>query len=167
MKLKKAREDIFVFAFLIAVSLWLLLYALPTQVAVPQGVLQGGSFTPRTLPLLVVSAMLVCCVLGLAGSVLTYWKLRRAGEALEKNRKWSEMSRREKLAEFMPLFAFLLCVLYYLLFSYAGFLVATIVVPPLALLAMGDFNWRHYLYVYGFCAVMYLVFTFVLKVHLP
>lgn len=166
MKLKKAKEDILVFSFLIAVSLWLLLYVVPNEIPVPQGVLQGGSFTPSTLPLMVIWALMACCVCGLVTSVIRYVSLRRAGEEEGAVRRWRDLSGQEKRAELTPLLAFLLCLLYYLLFTRAGFIPATVIVPPLVLLVLGDLKWRHYLYVYGFCAVMYLVFTMILRVHL-
>jgi hypothetical protein len=60
----------------------------------------------------------------------------------------------------------LLVILYGYLFSAMGYIIATIIVPPLFLLIMKCRKWQYYLALYGFATIVYLVFKFVLRIPL-
>ncbi len=47
-----------------------------------------------------------------------------------------------------------------------GFILATVIVPPLMLFVLGSRNWKHYLSTYIACAVIFSLFYFVMGVNL-
>lgn len=128
-----------------------------------------GAFTPRTYPDVCIVVILICCVIGLVKEIIHYCRsMKNDPEFSAGAKKWRDKTTREKLGVFMPWICICLCVIYAVLFDKVGFIPATIIIPPIILILLGDMKKpMHYVYVYGFCAVMYVVFTMILGVHLP
>ena len=166
MKLKKVREDIIVMALLLAVCIYFLVHGIDAQIPESPAA-RGQMFTPRTFPRLCISVIAVCCFAGFIKNIRQYILIKRQNDAGETVRRWKELSGKERIGQMMPLICFALCVVYALIFSKFGFVAATVIVPPILLFIMGCRKWQHYLCVYGFCAVMYAIFVFVLNVNLP
>lgn len=165
MKLKKLRDDIAAFAVVLAIGVYFLAFGIADQVGIPAAAAKS-SFTPRTFPTILFAVITVCAAVGLIKSVVGYIMEKRVEEGPPAP-KWSDGSRKEKIAAFMPWICLLLCLVYAVIFSELGFVAATLVIPPIILFVLGCRKWQHYLYVYAFCGAMYLIFTLVLKVHLP
>ena len=166
MKSKKLKEDIIAYGVVLAVALIAILYIIPTQVTVPKAA--SGIFTPRTYPYICFTVIALCSAIGLCRSVIRFASGRKNDADFMKGfRKWSEKSKREKLGDFMPWICAALCILCAVLFSKIGFIPATLIVAPVILLVLGDRKPMHFVYVYAFCAVMYVIFKFVLGVRLP
>lgn len=166
MKLKKVREDIVVMLVLLAVSIYFLLSGINAQIPESPAA-RGQLFTPRTFPRLCISVIALCSFAGAVKNIRKYISLKKHNDIGEPVRRWGDLSRKEIIGQIMPLICFALCAIYALIFSKFGFIIATIIVPPILLFIMGCRKWQHYLCVYGFCAAMYAIFVFVLKVNLP
>lgn len=166
MKSKKLKEDIIAYGVVLAVALIAIFYVIPTQVTVPKAA--SGVFTPRTYPYICFTVITLCSGIGLCTSVIRFFSGRKNDADFMKGYyKWREKGGREKLADFMPWICAALCILYAVLFSKIGFIPATLIVAPVILLVLGDRKPMHFVYVYAFCAVMYVIFKFVLGVRLP
>lgn len=165
MKLKKLRDDIAAFAVVLAIGVYFLLFGIKDQVGVPAAA-ANSSFTPRTFPVILFAVITACAAVGLVKSIVLYTREKRQEQETPAP-GWHDKSRKGKIAVFMPWICLLLCFCYAVIFSKFGFIAATLIIPPAILLVLGCRKWQHYLYVYAFCGVMYLIFTLVLKVHLP
>ena len=161
MKQTKLKQSMISSAVIIAFSLWMILYAIPTQI--PVNALQkaaAGSLTGRSFPYF--AAILICAastVLFLSSAV-KYIKQRRH-ESEEKKKTAVEWRK-----ELRALGVLLLCFIYGVLFMRFGFILATVIVPPLMLFVLGSRNWKHYLSTYIACAVIFSLFYFVMGVNL-
>ena len=69
--------------------------------------------------------------------------------------------------ELRALIIFALCVIYAVLFSMIGYIAATLIVPPIMLLVLGNRKWQHYVSVYAVGAAIYVVFVYLLQIRLP
>jgi hypothetical protein len=70
-------------------------------------------------------------------------------------------------AKLIPLFIFLAFVLYLVLFSNFGFIVASAIVPPIILALLKVTKWYYYLIVYAFAGVLFVVFRILLRIPIP
>lgn len=166
MKSKKIKEDIIAYGVVLAVALVAIFYIIPSQVTVPKAA--SGLFTPRTYPYICFTVIAICSAIGLCRSVIRFISGKKNDPDFMKGfRAWKEKSGREKLGAFMPWICAALCILYAILFSKIGFIPATLIVAPIILFVLGDKKPLHYVYVYAFCAVMYVIFKVVLGVRLP
>lgn len=166
MNKKKMKEDIMAYAVVLLFSLFFLFYAIPTQISVPKAAV--GLFTPRTYPYVCFAVIAVCSVAGLLKSIVKYVRESRSNPEFSKGiQTWKEKTRKEKIGAFMPWICIALCILYAILFGKIGFILSTILIAPIILFILGDKKILHYVYVYAFCAVMYVIFVIVLGVRLP
>lgn len=166
MKNKKIKEDMFAYGVVLAVSLTAIFYIIPTWITVPKAA--TGVFTPRTYPYLCFIVIAICSFIGYFRSIMNYVLGKKADPDFMKGVKtWKEMDKKERIGVLMPWICAALCVAYALLFSNWGFIPATVIIAPVILLVMGDKKPMHFVYVYAFCAVMYVIFKFVLGVRLP
>lgn len=165
MKSKKIREDILVFSVLFVASLFVLFYVIPTYVTVPKAA--RGLFTPRTFPAMCFWVIGFCSLLGLIKNILAYFRERNGEDFRTGVKTWKEKTTREKIGVFMPWICAALCILYAVLFGRIGFIWSTVIIAPVILFILGDKKPMHYVWVYAFCAVMYVIFRFVLNVRLP
>lgn len=165
MKSKKIREDIIVFSVVFAVALLAVFYIIPSYVTVPKAA--KGIFTPQTFPYMCFFVIGLCSAVGLIKSIFTYFREKSSSDFKAGTKTWKEKTGREKLGVFMPWICAALCILYAVLFGRIGFIWSTVIIAPIILFILGDKTPMHYVYVYAFCAVMYVIFRFVLSVRLP
>ena len=165
MKQKKYLEDILSFAVVLGICLFFLLGGIEANVPEAPAA-RNMTFTPRTFPTICFSVIGLCSAAGLIKSAAAYVKSKKE-DGEKKEGGWKSKSRRERIAAFMPWISLALCYAYAWLFSHFGFIAATVVIPPLLLWLLGNRKWQHYVYVYAFCACMYVIFKFVLSVNLP
>lgn len=159
LKQEKAKKDVFLMAFLIVLSLVLLLWVIPSQIKVT-AMMESESFTPRTWPYLITLSLLAVSLIGFINSLTRYLRLRREEGPAEK-RKWT---RADWEKELFPYLIFALVVLYGALFNLFGIIPATAIVPPILLWFLRCRKWQMYAVFYGFAAAIYLLFTRILLV---
>lgn len=166
MELKKARTDLILFTLLTAACLIFLFYVTPRQVAVGNNVAQSD-FTQRTFPNLLLGGMAIVSAAGAVTSLVKFVRLRRA----QKPEGASGQARKKTAHEIMillaPYLTFAVIAAYCVLFVEIGFVWSSLLLP-LALLPMFRCRkWWYYLIVYGFYAVIYILFKVILYVPLP
>lgn len=165
MKSNKLKEDIIAYGVVLAVALTAIFYIIPSQVTVPKAA--SGMFTPRTYPYICFTVIGICSACGLLRSIMQFFSAKKNDPDFMKGTAWKDKSRKEMIGAFMPWICAAFCVLYAILFSKIGFIPATIIIAPIILFVLGDKKPMHYVYVYAFCAVMYVIFKFILDVRLP
>lgn len=165
MKRKNIREDLLAFGVLFILSLVMLYYVIPGYVTVPKAA--KGLFTPRTFPYMCFFVIGLCALIGIIKNILAYFREKNSESFKADIKTWKEKTAREKLGVFMPWICAALCILYAILFGKIGFIWSTLLIAPVILLILGDRKPMHYVWVYAFCAVMYVIFRFVLSVRLP
>lgn len=164
MSLKKIRENIAVMVLLLAGCIYMWFWGIAAQVPESKAA-RGQAFTPRTFPEICIAVIGVCALIGLAFYIRDYLKAKKSiSDAADSG---TRRTREETIAALIPYGVFLLSVLYYYLYNHGGWIVGTAVVTPLILACLGCRKWKYYLITYGFAAVMYGLFVFVLHVRLP
>lgn len=163
---KEIKRDMAVYAVLIVAAVVVYFWIIPTQIYL-SGSAKAETFSPDTFPRFITIIFFLCAVGGLLNSFRLYQKERRRGKA-EKAAEHEESARpctkKDRLAAFIPYIVFLLVLGYGILFSRIGFIAATAIVPPLILFVIGCRKWHYYLIYYGFAAVLYLLFKYLLLV---
>lgn len=164
MELKKLRENIAVMALLLIGCIYMWFWGIAGQVPESKAA-RGQAFTPRTFPRICIAIIAVCVAAGLVCYIRDY--LKEAGKSADTERKENRKTKREVVASLIPYGVFALSVLYYYLYNHGGWVVGTAIVTPLILACLGCRKWKYYLITYGFSALMYCLFVFVLHVRLP
>lgn len=163
MDAKKLRTDIIIYALLLVGCAVLFFWLTPTQVVVKSNLQDNSNFTPQTFPNLLTCAIALASAIGLISSLVKYIRLRSALPAEEK----TPMGRQQLAALLIPYLTFAIIIVYCVLFEGIGYIWATLIVPPILMFLFGCRKWYLYLVVYGFNALMYVLFRFVLYVPLP
>ena len=159
MKQQKAKQDICLMLFLIAVSLILIIWVIPNYITVTK-LMEMEVFTPRTFPNLIAYALLAVSSLGLIGAVVRY-----IGAVKEEGRQKREKKTAAELKDALfPYLIYALILVFVLVYTLFGIVPAIIVVPPVVLWFLRCRSWKSYLAYYIFAAVIYLLFTQVLGV---
>jgi len=156
---RKIKQDILSALVFLAGSIFLAVYAIPTQIAVSGRFMAAADSTgSRIFPYFAAAVMGLSAIVEI---VTKLFQLRRAvkPEAGETKKDWKN--------ERKAIVIFLLCCVYAVLFERIGYLISTAVVMPAALFVMGSRKWQHYVSVYVVGIVMYVTFRYVLNVPLP
>lgn len=123
------------------------------------------SFTSQTFPKAMMAALFVVALIGFCKDFYTYMKLRKEN-GLEKREKTS-ISVKVLWDKLLPATVFIVVLVYAVLFKYLGYIISTVLFVPAFLGLLKCKKWGYYAGAYGFAALMYLVFTFILRVPLP
>lgn len=118
-------------------------------------------FAPDTFPKLLAKVIAFFSAAGLVLSTVRYIAYRKRAAAENQTEETAPKSGRGRL---IPFIVVALIGAYILFFSWIGFVPATLVFPPLILFVIGGRNWKYYLIYYGFAAVMYVLFKYVMLV---
>lgn len=149
----------FISGLLIAVlGLLMEFYFIPTQIKVSAF---GGSsvVNSRSFPQLAAWIILIPAIVLTVTSGVQLLKMKKSDKQADSPIRWRDELRALGLIALFSLYA--------VLFNIVGYIVATIIVPPLVLLLLGSRNWKHYTAVYGVGIAVYILFKFVMKVPLP
>lgn len=160
MELKKQRTNFIVALIVLVIAVVTWGYIVPSQIRL--NALWGGTsgVTSRTFP------RFAC---GLAA-------LAAIGEMIQSGLRYRQLKKEHAQMEHVPvqwrnelraLIIFALCVIYAVLFSMIGYIAATLIVPPIMLLVLGNRKWQHYVSVYAVGAAIYVVFVYLLQIRLP
>ncbi len=145
----------------ILLSLWMIFIAIPSEISLSAtwSTVDSG-VNSRTFPYFSAIIMGSAALLQLIIVVKKYIIQRNAQEKPVQGKIiW--------IKELRAITVFIICVIYGILFIKIGYILATIIAPPMILFVLGDRKWKHYLTVYGVGAAMYVIFQFLLKIRLP
>lgn len=144
------------FIIFAAVTIW---YVIPSQIKVT-AVMEKEVMSPRTVPYLASSGILLISVFGFITNFVTYLRARRDEMPVDRENKTKD----QWVNELFPYFIFALIVVYGLLFRIFGIVVASLIVPAAILFFLRCRKWYMYLILYGFFGIIYTLFTVVLHV---
>ena len=159
MKQQKAKKDIILMLFLIAVSLVLITWIIPNYITVTK-LMEMEVFTPRTFPKLIAYGLLAVSSLGLISAVVRYISAVNE-EGRQKKAKKTKSELKEAL---FPYLIYALIIAFVLVYTFFGIVPAIIIVPPVILWFLRCRNWKSYVAFYIFATIIYLLFTQVLGV---
>ncbi len=146
-------------AFL-AFALFMILFAIPTEINVKSGLLAGESSSEsRLFPYFASGIMGIAAIIQIVRNLHSYSVLRRSGV---ENTEHMDVGK-----ELKALAILVLCVVYAILFSAIGYIAASIIVTPIALFVMGGRKWQYYVSVLVVVFIMFVIFEYVLYVPLP
>ena len=162
MNRKKLYQEIGSSLFFLAlcVLLWFVIIPWGIPLRGTWAVVSYGMNT-RSFPFFTVAVMGIASLCVLGKSLFLLFRLTRKEKDNAPGEKF-RLTDELKVVGFILLF-----VLYAVLFKYAGFIIATILVPPAILFFLGNRKILHYLCVYGVGIGFYLIFRFLLYVLLP
>lgn len=161
MELRKTVKNLGSSIVLLIVSLVMWFYLIPEGIKVSSTFGGAAGVTSRTFPYFTAAVIGIISFIQL---IVFSFKIikQRSIHAIKEDTKSDNI-----VSEIRSIIIYALFIIFVLLFRYFGSIIAMIIVPPLILWVMGSRNLYHYLSVYGFMGVMYLVFRFVLQVYLP
>jgi preprotein translocase subunit SecG len=167
MDLKKAKEEIAISVVLILLSVVMVLVIVPK--GVPLRASWGGDVgvNSRTFPYFASVSLGIIAFVMLLTAANNYRRLKK--HPAEDTDSTSEEGERahEKNWSKQAFFTFGLFLLYGALFVTIGYIGATIIVPAILLYYLGERKIAHYIGVYGFALLLYVIFQTVLKIRLP
>ena len=164
MEMKRIKENIISSLVFMALSIILYLQVIPW--GVPLRASWGGDVgvDSRTFPYFSALAMgLIACAFFLV-SLYQYGKKKMHEQPKEYENAEERHTIKEEL---LGLATFGLFIAYGLLLVSVGFIIATLVIPPIILVFLGHRKLSGFISVYVFSAILYMVFQYLLKVQLP
>jgi hypothetical protein len=165
MEVKKVKYDIIVMMILMIVCVLFYFIFIPGQIRLSGAWNGNTSFSSRTFPYISVITIFIVSSISLIKSIVTI-KKHKSEISLEAKAKYT-FNKKTIYHFFMPFIVYLIILAYGILFMKIGYIFATLIVPPILLFVLGCKRWQIYSYVYGFAAIMYLIFKIVLKVPMP
>jgi hypothetical protein len=160
--MKQLRKDLVIYSLLVIFSILFYFIIIPREIVLRNSWGGDVSFTSRTFPYLIFIIIGVASFIGVISTFVKMNKLSDEEKATFKKESFSNVIKEWLI----PITFMLLVILYGYLFSTMGYIIATIIVPPLFLLIMKCRKWQYYLALYGFATIVYLVFKFVLRIPL-
>lgn len=155
---EKYKGDIISSAFFVIVALFLIIVAIPNQIALQSlfGT-SNSSVNGRTFPYFVATIMMIASGIQLIVSVINF-----------KNVKDEHVKDKVDPVALKRIFSVIaIFIIYITMFIQIGVIPAMVVAVPAILYAVGGKKISYYLYAYGFVFLMYLLFIYVLQVRLP
>ena len=164
MDVKKARTDIIIYSAFTILGVIFYKWVIPTQIFISKTA-SAEAFSPDTFPNAVTILFILASAVGLLLAIARYRKaIAQAKVSPELEPKATKKTKTEIIGILVPFIVFALVVLYAVLFMIIGFIPATIIVPPIILLAIGCKKWNYYVIYYVFAGLMYLLFRYILLV---
>lgn len=158
---KKAKSDIILYSVLSLAGIIFNNWIIPNQVKITKST-KAEAFNPDTFPKAITLLFIVFGILGLLLAIVRYVT---AVKKFGKPKKESlTLSRKNIIGMLMPYIIFLLVLAYILIFSFAGFIIASLLIPPIILYVIGCRKWKYFIIYYLFATLMYLIFVFILMV---
>lgn len=158
--MEKEKKNIFGAAGILLFSV-IILCAIPKQIGVSVILGATSSVNSRWFPYLTAGLLGVISLVELIVSLRKYCILKRqSAEASAEGHGPSKGMIR-------ALLVFALFILYAVLFKTLGFVLATAIVPPIALFVNGGRKWQYYVGFYLVAAITYFLFVYALKIALP
>jgi hypothetical protein len=167
MEMKKIKENIVLAIVFMAISGFLYFMAIPW--GVPIRASWGGDVgvDSRTFPYFAAAAMGVVAFAFLLVSLSQYAKGRKPQVDTQPVVAHVDGKKRSMKEEVRGLATFGLFLAYGILMVTVGFIVATLIVPVVILLYLGERKLWNFVGVYAFATLLYVIFELLLKVRLP
>lgn len=158
--MEKEKKNLYAAIAFLIVSI-VTICAIPSQIEVNAILGTTSSVNSRWFPLLTSGGIGILALMELAAALRKYRKLKRQGG------DGTAESKRSNRGIVRALAIFALFILYAITFKLFGFIIATLIFPPLALVVNGGKNWKYYVSFYLVAAITYLLFVYALKIVLP
>jgi len=162
MDKKSISKEIYVGIFLVVLCLVIALYLIPNQIAVKSSFGNSGGINTRSFPYLATAIIGVSALVHIISYAIKYAKLDKTekvennGEVVDKNLK----------GEIQAVIIFALFLVYGILFDKFGFILSSILIPPSVLFVLGSRNKFHYISIFIFNILIFLIFQFLLNIPL-
>lgn len=161
MERRKAVREMGLMGFIMILSLSMIYYIIPNYIKLTS-IQAAESFTARTWPTLISWGMLIVSAIGFLSAATEYFIfIKKNGRAAQE-----KLSAQELKGILFPYLIYVLIVAYGLLFRYTGYLIATVLIPPIMLWFLNCRKWQMYALLYAFGIVVFILFKFVLRVPL-
>ena len=165
-ELKKARTELIVMVFCSLFCVSLFVYIIPTFVFIPPAS-RHEAFNPRTFPYLLTTIIGICSFIGLIKSTKMFVQVKNDLKNITFDETMEEKVEHTGITKYIPMITYGLIVVYGFLISKIGFIIPSLIIPPLILFIIGSRKWVHYLSYFLFSAGMWVIFRTVLNVQLP
>jgi hypothetical protein len=161
MEKKRICKEIYVGLAIVALSLFIAFILIPNQIAVRSASSESSSITTRTFPLLATGLIGFSALIHSISYFFKYLKIREAEKDSEESSTKVNMK-----GELKALLVFVLFLVYGILFDLFGFVISSLLIPPLVLFSLGSRNKYHYISIYVFSILIFLIFQFLLNIPL-
>ena len=160
MEYKKTRQDFFSMLALMILSLILRYVLIPSQIKLRAN--SNPAFNAQSFPVILAVALFLVSLVGVISAGWKLYKLHKNNGVAKEEKApivWKKILQ--------PLAVFSIAAFYGWAFSNLGYIASTLIATTAVLLVLGCKKWVYYASVYGFCALVYLVFKIVLLVPIP
>jgi hypothetical protein len=161
MEQKKIVREIFIGLFMMILSLLTLIVFIPQQVQLSTTFGQEIGFSSRSFPYITTGLIGVAAMIQVIVSIISYLKIRK--KHMETKEK---QPNKNMYGEVLSIVIFMLFVAYAFIFSKFGFIIASVIIPPIILFVLKSEKKVYYVSVYGFIALVFVVFQYLLKIQL-
>ncbi|MGD1821786.1 MAG: tripartite tricarboxylate transporter TctB family protein [Pleomorphochaeta sp.] len=161
MEKKKICKEIAVGLTIVAISLFVALILIPNQIALSNAGSESSSLNTRSFPYLATGLIGFSALIHSISYFFKYLKLEK--EPKENESIGEKMNMK---AELKALLVFVLFLVYGILFDKFGFVISSLIIPPLVLFSLGSRNKYHYISIYTFNILIFLIFQFLLNIPL-
>jgi hypothetical protein len=161
MEQKKIVREIFIGLFMMILSLLIIIVIIPQQVQLSTTFGQEIGFNSRSFPYVTAGIIAVAAGIHFIVSIISYLKIRKKhteDKAKEPNKNMH--------GEILSIVIFILFVAYAFIFSKFGFIIASVIIPPIILFVLKSEKKVYYVSVYGFIALVFVIFQYLLKIQL-
>lgn len=161
MEQKKIAKEIFIGLFMLILSLLIIIVFIPQQIQVVSTFGEKTGVNSRTFPYFTAVTIGVAAVIHLIVSMIRY---------VNAQKRYSEpkvkKTKKDIHGEVLSIVIFILFAIYAFVFNKYGFITASVTIPPIVLLALGSKKVMHYVSIYGFIAIIFVIFQYLLKIQL-
>lgn len=158
--MNKAKKSILAAAILLVFIIMMLVYAIPTQISTSNILGSASTMDSRWFPTVVSVLIGLLAAFELVTNII---KLKN--EKSSENADNVESADKKGMIKSLAVFA--LFVLYLVLFANFGFIISSILVPPVVLFILGGRKWQYYLCYFIVVAITYVIFMYALNIMLP
>lgn len=161
MEQKKIVKEIIIGLFMAIVSVLIIAVFIPQQIQLATTFGEEIGVNSRTFPYFTAALIGVAAVIHLIVSIFRWLKIRKIKSEPQKS-----ISEKNIHGEVLAIVIFLLFAAYAFMFSKFGYIVSSLVIPPIVLIVLKSKNVLHYISVYGFVALIFVIFQYLLKIQL-
>ena len=166
MEQRKIVKEIIIGLSIVLISLFIIIVLIPQQIKLSTSFGQDIGVNTRTFPYFTAAIIGIAAGVHLIVSTIKYFQIRKKyKDSIEKMPK-EKQSKTNIYGEVLSIFIFILFAAYSFIFSKFGFIIASITIPPLILVALKSKKVLHYISAYGFIALMFVIFQYLLKIQL-
>lgn len=161
MEQRKLLKEIYVGLVSLLFSLLVIFILIPNQIQLVTTFGEGIGVNSRTFPYFAAAIMGVAAVVLILDSLRKYLKLVKEQGKIKQEKESNNLH-----SELLALLLFIIFLGYGIAFDHFGFIIASIIFPPIPLFLLGSRKIWQYASVYGFVIVIFVTFQYLLKIQL-